>query len=392
MLSNDTPVKVLAIFGTRPEAIKMAPILCELSKRAGGGEVIHAVCVTAQHRQMLDQVLDIFSILPDYDLDLMTEAQSPAQIAAAALVRIEPVLDVEQPDWVIVQGDTTTTVIASLAAYYCRAKVAHVEAGLRTHDKWQPFPEEINRKIAGAIADLHFAPTELAKRNLLTEGVSRDSIIVTGNTAIDALNSIISMAGYDGIHDLIGASDSSGSSNDRLILVTTHRRENHGRPLENICTAIRELASLYPVVKFVFPMHMNPTVRGPVNKMLSGMNNVMLVDPLDYVSLVHLMDASYLVLTDSGGIQEEAPSLGKPVLVMRELTERPEGVEAGVAKLVGTESRRIVDEVRMLLEDRDEYEKMNNVVNPYGDGRASIRIVRALLSEPTDEFDSEPVK
>ena len=371
----------------------MAPILNELGRRADGGDVRHAVCVTAQHRQMLDQVLELFGIVPNYDLDLMTEAQSPAQIAAATLARIEPVLDIEQPDWVLVQGDTTTVAAASLAAYYRRIRVAHIEAGLRTHDKWQPFPEEINRKIADAIADLHFAPTESAKRNLLREGVSQDTVIVTGNTSIDALNHILSMPRRDGIGNLIGANASSFALGDnRLLLVTAHRRENFGRPLDSICAAIRELASTYPAVRVVFPIHMNPTVRGPVTKILSGLSNVSLVEPLDYASLVHVMDASYLVLTDSGGIQEEAPALGKPVLVMREVTERPEGVEAGVAKLVGTDTQRIVTEVRTLLDDSDEYEKMNRAVNPYGDGQSSARIVRALLGEPTDEFTARPLR
>ncbi len=360
----------------------MAPVLRELGRRAEDGVVHYAVCVTAQHRQMLDQALDIFGIVPDYDLDLMTEAQSPAQVAAAVLAKMEPVLDIERPDWILVQGDTTTTAAASLAAYYSRARVAHIEAGLRTHDKWQPFPEEINRKVAGVIADLHFPPTESAKRNLLREGISEDAIIISGNTAIDALQSVVSMPRPDGVSGLIDFA----SDPDRLILVTAHRRENLGRPLENICAAMRELASSYPRIRIVFPVHMNPAARGPVSKMLSGVDNIILTDPLDYASMVHLMNASYLTLTDSGGVQEEAPALGKPVLVMREATERPEGVEAGVAKLVGTDSGHIVNAVQTLLEDKREYEKMNRAVNPYGDGRAGARIVRALLGEPTDEF------
>ena len=387
---KDTPIKILTVFGTRPEGIKLVPVLKELARRSKEGTVRHAVCVTAQHRQMLDQVLDIFGIKPDYDLDLMTETQSPARVAAAVLARLEPVLEIERPDWVIVQGDTTTTAAASLAAHYLRIKVAHVEAGLRTYDKWQPFPEEVNRKVTSVVADLHFAPTEWAKRNLLREGVSKDTIVITGNTAIDSLQYVVPMPRPDKINDLIG--NASGSGGDRLILVTTHRRENFGRPLGNICAAICELASNYPDVRIVMPVHMNPTVQRTVGATLSGFGNIRLIEPLDYVSLVHLMNVSHIVLTDSGGIQEEAPTLGKPVLVMRDVTERPEGVEAGVAKLVGADTRRIVNEVRILLEDRDEYEKMNRAVNPYGDGRASSRIVRALLGEPIDEFNAIPVK
>ncbi len=379
---KDAPIRVLVVFGTRPEAIKLAPVLRELDRRSKDGAVRYSVCVTGQHRQMLDQVLDIFGIHPDYDLELMTEAQSPAQVAAAVLAGMEPVLAVEQPDWIVVQGDTTTVAAASLAAYYSKSRVAHVEAGLRTHDKWQPFPEEMNRKIADAIADLYFPPTESAKHNLLREGVHEDAIVVSGNTVIDSLQYIVTTPRPRRISELV-ASDGC----DRLILVTSHRRESFGRPLENICDALRELASGYPGIRIVFPVHMNPAVKLPVDRMLSGLANVSLIDPLDYASMAHLMDASYMALTDSGGIQEEAPALGKPVLVMRELTERPEGIEAGVAKLVGTDTRRIVDEARRLLEDEREYGKMSRAVNPYGDGHASRRIVGALLGEPTDEFE-----
>ena len=357
----------------------MAPVINELHRRAGTGALRYAVCVTAQHRKMLDQVLDIFGIQPDYDLNLMTQIQSPSKVAAAVLSELEPVLNIEQPDWVIVQGDTTTVAAASLAAYYSQAKVAHVEAGLRTQDKWQPFPEEVNRKIAGAIADLHFAPTESAKGNLLREGVAKDAIIISGNTAIDSLQHIAATLPPSGVGELI-------AGNGRLILVTAHRRENFGRRLENICAAIRELAAANPGIRVVFPVHPNPAVSRPVRRSLSELPNVALIDPLDYASLVHLLNASYLVLTDSGGIQEEAPALGKPVLVMREVTERPEGVDAGVAKMVGTDTRSIVKEARMLLDDKGEYDKMSRAVNPYGDGRASQRIVRALLGEPTTEF------
>ena len=389
MNSSSAPTKVLAVFGTRPEAIKMAPVLRKLSERAEEGLVRYSVCVTAQHRYMLDQVLDIFDILPDYDLNLMTEAQTPTQVAAAALSRIEPILAAEDPDYVMVQGDTTTVAVTSLASHYLGIKVAHVEAGLRTDDKWQPFPEEINRRVVGAIADIHFAPTESAKHNLLREGISNNDVVVTGNTVIDSLQHIVSMdrpASIVRLFDKIVR-----SPDDKILLVTAHRRENFGTPLKNICTAIAELAQKYRGLRIVFPVHMNPAVRSPVGKLLSGINGVSLVDPLDYVSMVHLMDSSYIVLTDSGGIQEESPALGKPVLVMRNVTERPEGIEAGVARLVGTSSENIVNSVRILLEDQHEYREMSKAVNPYGDGKASSRIVRTLLGESTDEFMAAPV-
>ena len=385
---KDTQIKVLVVFGTRPEAIKLAPVIAELACRIG---IEQSVCVTAQHRQMLDQVLNIFDIKPEYDLDLMTEAQSPTQVGAAVLSQIDPVLASERPDWVVVQGDTTTVATAALAAYYRGIRVAHVEAGLRTGDKWQPFPEEVNRKVAGAIADRHFCPTPAAKRNLLREGVPEKDIIITGNTAIDALHRIIDRPQPDGVRSLSGGA-TGGRTQDgqRLILVTAHRRENFGSPLENICAAIRQLATSRSDIRFVFPVHLNPTVRRSVGATLHGLDNVYLIDPLDYASLVHLMNASHLILTDSGGIQEEAPALGKPVLVMREVTERPEGIEAGVAKLVGTNADRIICETQRLLEDSDEYSRMARAINPYGDGQASRRIVQSLLGEPTDEFALRP--
>ena len=387
MESKSSALNVLAVFGTRPEAIKMAPILTELGSRAKEGAVRYATCVTAQHRQMLDQVLELFDIQVDYDFDLMTEAQSPARVAGSVLEKLESVLEIEQPDWIVVQGDTTTTAAASLAGYYSQTKVAHVEAGLRTHDKWQPFPEEVNRRIASVIADLHFPPTAFAKRNLLEEGIPEDSIIVTGNTVIDSLQRIARTPQSERVVELIGGvGDAREPCEDRLILVTAHRRENFGRRLENICTAIRRVASSYPGIRIVFPVHMNPAARETVIDMLSGLSNVTLTEQIDYISMVHLMKSSYMVVTDSGGIQEEAPALGKPVLVTRDVTERPEGVSAGVAKLVGTDVERIVDEVRTLLESGTEYERMSRMVNPYGDGRASVRIVRALLGEATDEF------
>ena len=362
----------------------MAPVLRELAGRAKEGLIHYSVCITAQHRQMLDQVLDTFDILPDYDLDLMTEGQTPSQVAATVLSRIEPILSAERPDYVVVQGDTTTVAATSLASHYSGIAVAHVEAGLRTHDKWQPFPEETNRKVADAIADIHFAPTESARSNLLREGISQNSIFVTGNTVIDALQTIVSMSPPSKISSL--AKSPAGSSDDRLLLVTAHRRENFGSPMENICHAISRLARHFPEVRVVFPVHPNPAVRGTVGKMLSGIENIIMIDPLDYVSMVHLMNASHLVLTDSGGIQEEAPALNKPVLVMREVTERPEGIEAGIARLVGTEPDSIVNAVQILLENPCEYNRMRGAINPYGDGKASSRIVRTLLGESTDEF------
>ena len=388
MTPDGAPTKFLAVFGTRPEAIKMAPVLRELGRRSEEGLVKYAVCVTAQHRRMLDQVLDIFGIRPDYDLDLMTESQTPTQVAAAVLSRIEPVLAAERPDYVIVQGDTTTVAATSLASYCSGIRVAHVEAGLRTHDKWQPFPEEVNRRIASVIADLHFAPTESAKRNLLKEGIPGSSIVVAGNTVIDSLQEISSMPRPSSVSELLD--DMRASSGDKLLLVTAHRRENFGSPMEEICAALIELARDYSQIRFVFPVHLNPAVRHTVFGMLAGIDNIRLINPVDYVSMVHLMDASYLVLTDSGGIQEEAPALGKPVLVLRDTTERPEGIEARVARLVGTKSEYIVSAVRLLLEDKREYDRMSKAVNPYGDGRASNRIVRTLLGESTDEFIPVP--
>lgn len=366
------------MFGTRPEAIKTAPVIKELQRIGRDGSIRCIVCVTAQHRQMLDQMLSTFDIRPDYDLNLMTQSQSPAQVAAAVLTELTRVMEVERPDWVVVQGDTTTVAAASLAAYYFGTKVAHVEAGLRTHDKWQPFPEEINRRIAGTIADIHFAPTPTAKSNLLREGVAEESIVVTGNTSIDALRLITAMPSPSGVDELIGPTKSAIG---RVIVVTAHRRENFGAPLENICSAIRVLSHEYPDVRIVYPVHMNPEVNVPVTRLLSGLRNVILTEPMDYASMVHLMNASYIIMTDSGGIQEEAPGLGKPVIVLREVTERPEGVEAGVAKLVGTNAERILNGVRTLLDDESAYQKMARAVNPYGDGHAAERIVDELQKQ-----------
>ena len=375
-------MKVLSVMGTRPEVIKLAPIVRELGKRR---ELQNVVCVTAQHRQMLDSALELFEIQPDYDLDVMADNQTPAQVASAILAKLDPILQQEQPDWVLVQGDTTTTAAAALAAFYRRVRVGHVEAGLRTFDKWHPFPEEINRRVTSAIADLHFAPTACARRNLIHEGVSKENIIVTGNPVIDALEWVAQLAPTPAIAELFGRLD---LQERRLILVTAHRRENWGVPLENICLALREIASTRPDVKVVYPVHLNPNVTEPVYRLLGGVPNIVLLPPTDYLTTVHLMRRAYIVVTDSGGIQEEAPSLGKPVLVLRQVTERPEAVEAGAVKVIGVERQVIADEIRRLLDDSTERKRMARAVNPYGDGRASGRIVAAILGEPLLPFES----
>jgi UDP-N-acetylglucosamine 2-epimerase (non-hydrolysing) len=389
-------MKVLVVFGTRPEAIKMAPVIRELKKYPG--QVECKVCVTAQHREMLDQVLRLFNIEPDYDLKIMENNQTPTQVASAVLARLEPILKEAKPDWVLVQGDTTTVAAASLAAFYARAKVGHVEAGLRTYDKWQPFPEEINRKIAGVIADLHFAPTERSCQNLQKEGVPRENIVITGNPVIDALYWAASMpldAETLRLFELIGINSSDNysennvqkSSNNslRLILVTAHRRENFGQPLENICLALRDIAKKYSgKVKIFYPVHLNPNVWNPVHKLLGDVPEIILTPPIEYLPLVHIMKRSYLVLTDSGGIQEEAPAFGKPVLVLRNVTERPEAVEAGTVEVIGTDRERVFQSVGELLENEDRYQKMSKALNPYGDGKAAKRIVGALLNNLFD--------
>ncbi len=366
-----TRLRFLSIFGTRPEAVKMAPVVQALAARPG---IESLVCVTAQHRQMLDQVLRLFNIQPDVDLDLMRPNQSLAGITAAILTHLEPVLLKYKPDWVLVQGDTTTVMAAALLAYYHRIRVGHVEAGLRTGDKWAPFPEEINRKIAGSVADLHFAPTDWSRDNLLRENVPADRIIVTGNPVIDALQQVVRQP-YD-----IAPGPLAGIPLDkRILLVTAHRRENFGAPLEAVCRALLRLAD-QPGVHLVYPVHLNPNVQEPVYRLLGGHPAITLLPPLDYLPLVHLMNRSTLVLTDSGGIQEEAPGLGKPVLVLRDVTERPEGVEAGTVRLVGTDEEKIVSETLRLLNDPQAYEQMAQAVNPYGDGHAAERIVDALLA------------
>ncbi len=366
------PLRILTIFGTRPEAIKLAPVLRELARYPE--QVLFRVCVTAQHREMLDQVLALFGIVPDIDLDLMQPDQTPSQVAAAALERLDDLLQREHPDWVLVQGDTTTVMAASLAAYHRRIRIGHIEAGLRTHDKWHPFPEEMNRRIADHLSDLLFAPTERARRNLLAEGIPDERIRVTGNTVIDALLWAASLP-FDVSNSNVRTYE---RANVRTVLVTAHRRESFGRPLRQICAALRTLASRGDV-HIVYPVHRNPNVWDTVYAELNGTAGITLLPPVNYRELVYLLQNCFLVLTDSGGIQEEAPSLGKPVLVLREVTERPEGVEAGTARVVGTDPDRIVAEATRLLDDPQAYEAMACAVNPYGDGHAAERVVAALL-------------
>ena len=363
-------MKILSVFGTRPEAVKMAPIVKLLAQTAG---VESRVCVTAQHRQMLDQVLSLFEIKPDYDLDLMRDDQSMAQLSANIFTHLDPVLDDFKPDWVLAVGDTTTVVTTSLLAFYRRIKFGHVEAGLRTHNKWHPFPEEINRRLATVTADLHFAPTEWSQGNLLREGVDPKTIVVTGNSVIDALKFVSKQAAPNETKEILAKLGSK-----KIILVTAHRRENFGVPLENICRALKELASRDDV-EIVYPVHLNPNVQEPVYRSLSGVEHITLLPPLDYLPLVHLMKHAVLILTDSGGIQEEAPAFGIPTLVLRDVTERPEGVDAGTLKLVGTETSFIVEQAARLLENESAYAEMAKAVNPYGDGHTAEKIIQTLL-------------
>lgn len=363
-------MKILSIFGTRPEAIKMAPVVRALAKTPG---IDSHVCVTAQHREMLDQVLALFDIQPDVDLNLMRPNQSLAEMTAAVFTHLDPVLADIQPDWVLVQGDTTTVMAAALNAYYRRIRVGHVEAGLRTHNKWQPFPEEINRRVAGVVADLHFAPTKWSRQNLLKEGVPEESIYVTGNPVIDALQYVAKQPPPKTVADLM-----STLGERRLVLVTAHRRENFGQPLEDICAAIKSIAARGDV-EIIYPVHLNPNVQEPVRRLLVNVPHVTLLPPLEYLPLVYLMKIASLILTDSGGIQEEAPAFGVPVLVLRDVTERPEGVQAGTLKLVGTDPEKIITEARNLLDDSRAHAAMAQAVNPFGDGHAANRIVEALL-------------
>lgn len=366
-------VKLMTVFGTRPEAIKMAPLILELKKHDSFETI---VCVTGQHREMLDQVLGIFGIDVDFDLNIMQEKQSLTDITVNAIKGMEGVFSKVTPELVLVHGDTTTTFAASLAAFYHKIKVAHVEAGLRTHDKWFPFPEEMNRKLTGDLADIHFAPTAGAKQNLIAEGVAADNIFVTGNTVIDVLPYTIK----EDYHFKTVALNEIDYDKMRIVVVEAHRRENWGRPMENICRAIKRLLREYSDMVVVYPVHLNPAVRDTVLSMLDGLDRCVLVDPLDIDDMHNLLYRSYMVLTDSGGLQEEVPSMGKPVLVLRRETERPEAVEAGTVKLVGLEEKDIYREASLLLSDAREYLAMANSVNPYGDGQASKRISVYLLN------------
>lgn len=365
-------IKVMTVFGTRPEAIKMAPVVLELQKHADRIQTI--IAVTAQHRQMLDQVLDLFQITPDYDLDIMSQGQTLYDITTKSLMGLKDVLAKEKPDLVLVHGDTTTTFAGALASYYQQVPVGHVEAGLRTGDIYSPFPEEMNRKLTGAIAAIHFAPTATAKANLLKENVNPSHIYVTGNTVIDALMTTVA-GDYDFGDDLKDVD----FHNHRVILLTTHRRENLGEPMRHIYKALRRIIEEIPDTEIVFPVHRNPLVRKVVEEELAGVDRIHLIDPMEYEPFANLMSLSSLVLTDSGGIQEEAPSLGKPVLVLRNTTERPEAVEAGTVRLIGTDKDVVYAETKRLLTDQDAYDAMSNAVNPYGDGKASQRIVQAIL-------------
>ena len=349
----------------------MAPVIGAMTKNPETFDI--SICVTAQHREMLDDVLSLFKIEPNYDLNLMQPNQSLSALTGRIFSELAPVVEKEKPDWLLVQGDTTTVMAASIVAYYYQIRVGHVEAGLRTDDKYQPFPEEINRRIVSVVGDLHFAPTEKARQNLLHDGIEPKSIVVTGNTVIDALLQVSEFK-----YDLSQGPLSKINFNKRVVLVTAHRRENFGDPIRDICRSILTLHQKYPNVEFVYPVHLNPNIQKPVYELLGNSDGISLLEPLDYFSLVHLMKQSVLVMTDSGGIQEEAPSLGKPVLVLRNVTERPEGVEAGTAKLLGTNCDRIVHEISTLLDDEFAYNEMANAVNPYGDGQASHYICNAL--------------
>lgn len=377
--------KVMLVFGTRPEAIKMAPLVKEFQKNPEFFQTI--VCVTGQHRQMLDQVLELFEITPDYDLDIMKAGQDLYDVTSRVLVGMRDVLKEAQPDVVLVHGDTTTSTAAALAAFYQQIPVGHVEAGLRTHNIYSPWPEEMNRQLTGRIATYHFAPTPLSRENLLREGVTEEKITVTGNTVIDALYWVVNKVNTDAVlgNQLQEALKNAGydvarlQNGRRLVLITGHRRENFGDGFINMCTAIRDLTQKYPEVDFVYPMHLNPNVRRPIHEVfgevLNNLGNMFFIEPLEYLSFVYLMEKATIVLTDSGGIQEEAPGLGKPVLVMRDTTERPEALDAGTVKLVGTDYDKIMSEVSLLLDDASAYEKMSHAVNPYGDGLACERIV-----------------
>ena len=368
--------KILLIFGTRPEAIKMAPLIKEFQKHSDAFET--KVCVTAQHREMLDQVLDFFEIKPDYDLDLMKPGQNLYSLTATIIESLKPILEEFTPDYVFVHGDTTTTMAGSIASFYSGAKVCHVEAGLRTNNKLSPFPEEINRQITGRICDYHFAPTETSKNNLLKENISEDTILVTGNTVIDALLNSVEKVNDNPSPFIQDLSKQIGAR--EVVLVTGHRRENHGDGFERICNALKTIALDNVNRLVIYPVHLNPKVQEPVKRILSGLSNVILIDPLPYQDFIWLMKRSKIIITDSGGVQEEAPSLGKPVLVLRDTTERPEAAEAGTVLLVGTNENLIVSKALDLLNNKDNFDKMSKLHNPYGDGLASARIVDFIKS------------
>ena len=363
-------IKVMTIFGTRPEAIKMAPLVKELKSRK---EIECIVCVTAQHRQMLDQVLEVFNIKPDYDLNIMSQGQTLSDITSKALKGLEEIIRTVKPNIVLVHGDTTTTFAGALAAYYNQVDIGHVEAGLRTWNKYSPYPEEMNRQMVGIMADMHFAPTKNSKANLLKEGKKEENIYVTGNTAIDALATTIKEDYSSPILDWVG--------NDKLILITAHRRENLGEPMRHMFKAIKRILEEFETVKAIYPVHLNPKVREIADEILGNNEKIKLIEPLEVIDFHNFINKSYLILTDSGGIQEEAPGLGKPVLVLRDTTERPEGIEAGTLKLAGTNEETIYKLTKELLTNREIYEKMNKAINPYGDGKASKRIADAIIEK-----------
>lgn len=371
-------IKVMTVFGTRPETIKMAPLVKELKKRK---EIETIVCVTAQHRQMLDQVLEAFNIVPDYDLDIMKQGQTLTDITSRVLQGLDGVIKEVKPDIVLVHGDTTTTFAGALAAFYNQVAIGHVEAGLRTYDKYSPFPEEANRQFVGNIADINFAPTEISKENLLREGKKEGTIVVTGNTAIDALNTTVRDDYNHEVLDWVGS--------DRMIMLTAHRRENLGKPMKNMFRAIKRIVEKYDDVKVVYPVHLNPIVKETANEVFGDCDRVKLINPLEVIDFHNLLNRSYLILTDSGGIQEEAPSLGKPVIVLRDTTERPEGIKAGTLKLAGTNEETIYTMIDELVSNKDEYDKMSKACNPYGDGRASERIVDEIIKMFVDKEDKD---
>jgi len=366
-------IRVLTVIGTRPEAVKLAPVVLELQKHPEN--FISQVCVTAQHREMLDQVLDLFQIVPDIDLNLMRPGQSLSELTARIISKMDVVLKESKPDLVLVQGDTTTVMTVSLVAFYNQIFVGHVEAGLRSHDRYSPFPEEINRQLTGVLSNYHFAPTETARQALLAENVCDEHIFVTGNTVIDALHMIVSRPRPGYVQDLLDEAGVNDSNGRKLILVTAHRRENFGERIENICIALKKLIERNPNVVVIYPVHLNPNVQEPVYRLLNDIDRIYLIEPVEYDTMAHLLNAAHIILTDSGGIQEEAPSLGKPVLVMRTETERPEAVESGTAKLVGPFTEPIIQETESLLNDKLVYKQMAQAISPYGDGHAAEYII-----------------